>query len=144
MTEQAKQDHIWTNDDVEELLCGFKSALGMMDGYYSTSDAGSELRDLYDSFRQRREDLKPVVVSTLHNAKCKICDKEFIRSGHGKLLTATEQNSAVMSHIINVHKIHDYEARKKNLQKASVTRVTYANRNDCNRGIVQSQHKDKQ
>lgn len=144
MTEQAKQDHIWTNDDVEELLCGFKSALGMMDGYYSTSDAGSELRDLYDSFRQRREDLKPVVVSTLHNAKCKICDKEFIRSGHGKLLTATEQNSAVMSHIINVHKIHDYEARKKNLQKASVTRVTYANRNDCNRGIVQSQRKDKQ
>lgn len=140
----TKQEHIWTNEDVERLLSGFKASLDMMDGYYSTSESGQDLRDLYNSFKQRREDLKPVVVSTLHNAKCKICDKEFIRSGHGKLLTATEQNSAVMSHIINVHKIHDYEVRRKNLQKASVTRVTYANRNDCNRGIVQSQRKDKQ
>lgn len=139
----TKQEHIWTNEDVEKLLSGFKASLEMMDGYYSTSEAGSELRDLYNSFKQRREDLKPVVVSTLHNAKCKICDKEFIRSGHGKLLSATEQNGAVMSHIMNVHKIQDYAARKKNLQKASVTRVTYANRNECNRGNVQSERRDK-
>ena len=48
-----------------------------------------------------------------------------------------------MSHIMNVHKIQDYAARKKNLQKASVTRVTYANRNECNRGNVQSERRDK-
>lgn len=137
------QEHVWTNADIETLLSGFKASLEMMDGYYSTSEAGVELRDLYNSFNQRREDLKPVVVSTLHNAKCKICHKEFIRSGHGKLLSAIEQNGAVMSHIMNVHKIHDYATRKKNLQKASVTLVTYANRNDCNRGIVQSERKDK-
>lgn len=137
------QEHIWTNEDVGTLLRGFKDSLELMDGYYSTSEAGQELRDLYNKFNQRREDLKPVVVSTLHNAKCKICDKEFVRSGHGKLLSATEQNSAVMSHIINFHKIHDYEIRKTHIQKSSVTRVTYANRNDFNRGIVQNQRKDK-
>lgn len=137
------QENIWTNADVDSLLRGFKDALEMMDGYYSTSESGQELRDLYNKFNQRREDFKPVVVTTLHNAKCKICDKEFVRSGHGKLLSATEQNSAVMSHIINFHKIHDYEIRKTHIQKSSVTRVTYANRNDCNRGIVQNQRIDK-
>lgn len=143
MTEQSKQEHIWTNDDVEELLCGFKAALGMMDGYYSTSDAGSELRDLYDSFQQRREDLNPVVVSTIQNAKCKICGKEFTHGRHNNVFTADEQNKAVMSHVMNVHNIQDHEVRKKNVQKACVTRVTYANRNDFNRGIVQNTERKK-
>lgn len=143
MTTKTETAQIWTNADFDELLSGFKTALGLMDGYYSTSETADDLRQLYEKFQQQRDDLDPVVVSTLHNAKCKLCDKEFVRSGKGKLLTAIEQNGAVMSHIMNVHNIVDYDARKKQLQRASVTRVTYANRNEFNRGNVQSERNDK-
>lgn len=138
MTTKTENTQIWTNADFDELLSGFKTALGLMDGYYSTSETADDLRQIYEKFQQQRDDLNPVVVTNLHNAKCKICNKEFVRSGKGKLLSAIEQNGAVMSHIMNVHNIDDYATRKKNLQRASVVRVVYANRNDFNRGIIQS------
>lgn len=143
MMTKTEQAQIWTNADFDALLSGFKTALGLMDGYYSTSETADDLRQLYEKFQQQRDDLDPVVASTLHNAKCKICNKEFIRSGNGKLLNAIEQNGAVMSHIMNFHGIHDYDVRRKHLQKAGVTRVTYANRNEFNRGNVQSERRDK-
>lgn len=143
MTSNTEQEAIWTTADVKTLLSAFNTALGLMDGYYSTGDIGNDLREIHDNFKERINDLNPVVVETIHNAKCKICDKEFIRSNHGQVFTATQQNSAVMSHLINVHKIDDYNERKKKIQKAGISRVTYKNRNDFNRGIVQSSKREK-
>lgn len=143
MTAKSDQEIVWTNADVAELLTAFKWSLDMMEGCYTTSHAGKSVRDTYERFNQRQDDLKPVVVEKLQNAKCKICDKEFTESRHHKVFTADEQNKAVMSHLISVHNIQDYDVRRKNIQKASVTRTVYKNRNDFNRGIVQQRQSKK-
>lgn len=142
MTTIAQQETpIWSNDNVKKLMASLEDALNKMDADYIQHGHDKPHRELLNHLRGLETDLKPVVVETVVPAHCKLCNKTFIHSGLGKALNAQEQSAAVSSHVMNVHKINDHKERKQHIQKSVISRVTYRNRDDFNRGIVKSQTK---